>query len=109
MGQLALMNEGNTLVITANKSQETRSPTMDVLILGGLPIGEPVAWLGPFVMNTKSEVLKAFDDFQKGVLGTIPADYVKGKRPIIRSGEGHKLGADIAGIHGTPTTIEESD
>jgi len=103
------MSEGNTLVITANKSQETRSPTMDVLILGGLPIGEPVAWLGPFVMNTKSEVLKAFDDFQKGVLGTVPANYVKGQRPLIRSGEGHKLGGEIKGVHGTPNEVTLSD
>jgi redox-sensitive bicupin YhaK (pirin superfamily) len=109
MGQLAVLGEGGNIVISANQSQESRSPQMDVLILGGLPIKESIAWLGPFVMNTKTEVLKAFDDFQKGVLGTIPADYVKGNRPIIRSGEGHKLGADIAGIHGTPTSVEESD
>jgi len=29
--------------------------------------------MGPFVMNTKSEVLQAFEDFQKGVMGTVPA------------------------------------
>ena len=109
MGQLAVMSEGNTLVITANQSQESRSPQMDILILGGQPIREPISWLGPFVMNTKSEVLKAFDDFQKGVLGSIPANYVKGQRPLIRSGEGHKLGADIKGVHGTPTEVVESD
>jgi quercetin 2,3-dioxygenase len=108
-GQLAVLGEGATIVISADKSQESRSPAMDVLILGGLPIKETVAWLGPFVMNTKSEVLKAFDDFQKGVLGVIPADYVKGRRPVARSGEGHKLGGDVRGVHGTPTTIEESN
>jgi redox-sensitive bicupin YhaK (pirin superfamily) len=109
MGQLAVLGEGGTIVVIANQVQESRSPQMDILILGGAPINEQVAWMGPFVMNTKSEVLKAFDDFQKGVLGSIPANYVKGTRPTIRSGEGHKLGGDIRGVHGTPTTLEESN
>jgi len=46
---------------------------MDVLILGGLPIRESVAWLGPFVMNTREEVLQAVADYQAGRLGSIPA------------------------------------
>jgi len=44
-----------------------------VLLLGGAPIREPMAWMGPFVMNTKSEVIQAFEDYQAGRLGTIPA------------------------------------
>lgn len=44
-----------------------------MLILGGRPIGEPVAWGGPFVMNTREEVIQAFEDFQRGRMGTIPA------------------------------------
>jgi hypothetical protein len=46
---------------------------MDVLILGGQPIREPVAWLGPFVMNTREEVVQAFHDYHAGRLGSIPA------------------------------------
>jgi redox-sensitive bicupin YhaK (pirin superfamily) len=42
--------------------------------MGGLPIGEPVAWYGPFVMNTHEELARAFDDYRSGRLGTIPAD-----------------------------------
>lgn len=46
---------------------------MDVLVLGGRPIHEPVAWLGPFVMNTREEVMQAVSDYQAGRLGSIPA------------------------------------
>jgi len=59
--------------VSAATRQESRTPTMEVLVLGGRPIREPVAWGGPFVMNTKNEVLQAFEDFQAGRLGNIPA------------------------------------
>lgn len=72
-GQLALFGPGDTLMMTAAAAQESRSPSMDVLILGGQPIGETVAWMGPFVMNTHEELAKAYDDFQSGKLGSIPA------------------------------------
>jgi redox-sensitive bicupin YhaK (pirin superfamily) len=107
-GQLVTYRDGDEIVIAADLTQESRAPTLDVLILGGLPIKEPVAWMGPFVMNTKTEVLKAFDDFQKGVLGVVPPDWSKAKRPVSRDGIGYKLGGDLKGVHGTPTTLQES-
>lgn len=107
MGQLAVMADGDTLVIQANNVQESRSPQMDVLILGGQPIGEPVAWMGPFVMNTKREVLQAFEDFQKGLLGTVPAEYQHERKPLHRAGDGAKLGGDIKNVHNTPDEIQE--
>jgi redox-sensitive bicupin YhaK (pirin superfamily) len=71
-GQLAVYGDGGSITVAANESQESRHPTVDVLLLGGLPIREPVAWYGPFVMNTRQQLLEAFEDFQTGKLGRIP-------------------------------------
>ena len=71
-GQLVVYGDGDSLTITADTTQESRHPTVDVLLLGGLPIREPVAWHGPFVMNTRKELIEAFEDFQAGRLGSIP-------------------------------------
>jgi len=64
---------GDAITLAAADGQDSRHPALEVLLLGGRPIREPVAWGGPFVMNTKLEVLQAFEDFQAGRLGTIPA------------------------------------
>ncbi|MET9022452.1 pirin family protein [Actinopolymorpha sp. NPDC004070] len=72
-GQLAVFGPGDVVTLDADQNQESRSPALDVLVLGGQPIREPVAAYGPFVMNTRQELLQAFEDFQAGRLGTIPA------------------------------------
>ena len=95
MGQLTVFGEGESIVVRAADVQESRSPEMELFILGGQPIREPVAWMGPFVMNTKAEVIQAFEDFQKGLLGTIPAIQ---KQP---------LAADVLTVHGAPGTVVE--
>ena len=73
-GQLAVLGQGETVVLAADPTQDSRTPALDVLLLGGRPIGEPVVAYGPFVMNTKSEIAEAFEDYQRGALGQVPAD-----------------------------------
>jgi quercetin 2,3-dioxygenase len=72
-GNLAAFGPGDTIRIDADATQESRSPALDVLVLGGRPIGEPVAHYGPFVMNTNAELQQAMEDFQAGRMGHVPA------------------------------------
>ena len=69
-GHLAVLGAGDSLRISAAQRQQQRYATgLEVLILGGQPIREPIAWAGPFVMNTRDEVVQAFEDYQAGRLG----------------------------------------
>ena len=82
-GQLAVLGAGDFVSVGAAGRQESRSPNLEVLVLGGQPIREPVAWAGPFVMNTKAEVMQAYEDFRSGRMGQLPA------------------------VHGAPTELQE--
>ncbi|MBJ7528515.1 MAG: pirin family protein [Nocardioides sp.] len=68
-GQAAVLGAGDYLTVSAAGRQESRSPRLDVVVLGGRPIREPLAWAGPFVMNTKAEVMEAYQAFQRGSFG----------------------------------------
>ncbi|MGY1727183.1 pirin family protein [Geodermatophilus sp. SYSU D01062] len=77
-GQLAVLGPGDTVTVRGAERQESRTPALDVVVLGGRPIREPIAMYGPFVMNTRQELLDAFADHQAGRLGSIPATYAHG-------------------------------
>ena len=96
-GQLVVFGAGDQITIAADPVQESRSPELEVLILGGKPIGEPVAWYGPFVMNTRTELIQAYEDFQAGRLGVIP---VHGGRE--RSALGQHLAAEHGDVYPKP-------
>jgi hypothetical protein len=75
-GQMAVHVDGDVLVLSADEKQDSRTQAFEVLILGGEAIREPVAFYGPFVMNTKAELQQAFEDYEAGRLGQIPADHI---------------------------------
>ncbi|WP_030269778.1 pirin family protein [Streptomyces sp. NRRL B-24484] len=74
--QLAVLGPGGALTVTASSRPDGGTADLDVLILGGEPIREPVFHYGPFVMNTKAEVIQAMEDYEAGRLGVIPDDAI---------------------------------
>jgi hypothetical protein len=75
-GQLAMFGQGDALTLTAGMDQPTAEPNLEVLLLGGRPIREPVVQYGPFVMNTREEIMQAMHDFQSGSFGVIPGERI---------------------------------
>jgi len=68
-GQVAALGAGDTLVVDADADA---TEPLEVLLLGGQPIREPIVSYGPFVMNSKAEIVEAMDDFRAGKMGSIP-------------------------------------
>ena len=73
-GQAAVFGEGGSLTVRADESQDAHTPDLEIVLLGGKPLREPMAHYGPFVMNSHAELAQAFEDFQAGRLGRVPAE-----------------------------------
>jgi redox-sensitive bicupin YhaK (pirin superfamily) len=73
-GQLVRFGSGDWMRIRAKDHSGSSDGNLEVLFLGGAPIGEHVEHYGPFVMNTRAEIGQALEDFQAGRLGRVPAN-----------------------------------
>jgi redox-sensitive bicupin YhaK (pirin superfamily) len=74
-GQLAVFGPGAAIELGADASQDVKDAGgVEALLLGGLPIREQIAWYGPFVMNTKEEIIRAIEDYRAGRMGSIPPE-----------------------------------
>jgi redox-sensitive bicupin YhaK (pirin superfamily) len=68
-GQMVLFAQDGDEVRIANPSHA--KTTLEVLLIAGLPLNEPVARYGPFVMNTQAEIRQAIEDYRLGKMGAI--------------------------------------
>ncbi|HTY71391.1 MAG TPA: pirin family protein [Actinomycetes bacterium] len=75
-GQLALLGEGEVVSVRADDRMQGPGQTLEVLLLGGQPIREPIAHYGPFVMNTHEEIAQTLADFAAGRLGQVPVTHL---------------------------------
>src|SRR5579871_202645 len=78
--QLVVFGAGDSIVLRAANTPANGASALDVLLLGGIPIREPIVHYGPFVMNTRDEIVTTIDDFRRGRLGVIPADQLAPRR-----------------------------
>jgi redox-sensitive bicupin YhaK (pirin superfamily) len=79
-GHLAVLGSGESVVLQADEQQDSHTPAFDVFLIGGVPLREPVAAYGPFVMTNKAELIEAFEDYQAGRFGEIPVDAIQPHR-----------------------------
>ncbi len=63
-GEMAMLGAGDVLTLSADQPAE-------LLLLAGVPLEEPMVRWGPFVMNTRSELIQAAEDFEAGRMGQI--------------------------------------
>ncbi|MEG4230422.1 pirin-like C-terminal cupin domain-containing protein [Microcoleus sp. N9_A2] len=70
-GQMVIFAPDGEEVAIANPADATQP--LDLLLIAGVPLNEPVVRYGPFVMNTEAEILQAIDDYRNGTMGHIHA------------------------------------
>jgi len=67
-GQLAVLTGDGPVRLAVAKDAKVGA---ELLVLAGVPLGEPVTWHGPFVMNTEAEIHQAVRDYKSGRMGRI--------------------------------------
>jgi redox-sensitive bicupin YhaK (pirin superfamily) len=67
-GQIAVLGDGDEVELAV---ADGAAGAARLLLLGGVPLGEPVARYGPFVMNTEEEIVQAIKDYQRGAMGQV--------------------------------------
>ncbi|MEP0969744.1 pirin family protein [Leptolyngbya sp. SLC-A1] len=70
-GQMVLFSQDGEDVVISNPA-DTQRP-LNLLLIAGVPLNEPVVRYGPFVMNTEAEIIQAINDYQEGRMGRIDA------------------------------------
>jgi redox-sensitive bicupin YhaK (pirin superfamily) len=68
-GQMVMFAPDGDEVVIENSSDSKE--VLELLLIGGVPLNEPVARYGPFVMNTTQEIYEAIEDYQAGRMGAI--------------------------------------
>lgn len=80
-GNTAVLADGDVIRLSAEREQRAGRSGMEVFLIGGKPLRQPVVQYGPFVMSTKAEIVQALEDFEAGRFGQIPADAIQPHRP----------------------------
>ena len=80
-GQVFELKDGDYVQISANATQESRTPNLEVFLIGGVPLRQPVVQYGPFVMCSNEEIMEAVEDYQAGRFGQIPLGAIQPHRP----------------------------
>jgi quercetin 2,3-dioxygenase len=68
-GQMIMFAPDGDDVVIENPSES--GEVLELLLIGGVPLNEPIARYGPFVMNTRQEIYEAIEDYQAGRMGAI--------------------------------------